>query len=1434
MTIKSLPQEDERDRRTQEISQGGFESDALRINLEETAVKQVAVDPKYEVLQETVEGFRGIQKTIDALLFELNHPFKNWEIILREMRAFALKHFSAYARHPKGPWAIGVIIDVFFDAVMNSGRDALETKAVDYLLGYAEKIASELNGDNQEKLLTVLRACFQRLSSLPEKQFFFLASSHIPLKRIGQILLRKLPEEARFAEFNGLLIRSLQATYRYWLQEEDPCLWFSKEFEIADCPGGKELDILEKIAHPRLKEFLAALDKFSTEDRLVSGDGSLEALRSLLNLPGYLEIVRAYKEIPHHCNGPAIDVKREVDDQLTRNRKMLILFKIMEIKGLQDIHEETLREINYTLVELIRKEPPERMAEFLLKTFSLLKSSVENYPQTALQCIQTIGAEVFNRGYSPLVEVFLEQVLHFGFQYPGVEGVNANWQLICNPCHLINVRVWLDLIARNPKWCSTLLSALIINLKLGSTCIRDTDLFQKEVTKLLNADIEPVYNLIKQLTKLLPVYFNEIGAEGRLRDVTTEIDEITHRRDTLIHFLRKQSHVESSNLIEGFIKEIFRFWRLKNKSGLRNFLPPEIFEKLEAAGPCVDEVHQILRKIFEEKGFTKEKDLLGLTDAEIEAFMAGMTSISATEKKRVALLIKIYRLVNQKYNLGFQEISYHLQEASRWGFEGLDSLQKTLDRNNTQECLEHLLTYLEGLKEIIISPQRFEAREDIYRKRHIAVDIPSMYGRYREKKFDALSLTFRLENLAYIYLERMIDSLDLSFITRATFFEIIQCIRYVFRAMQLDGISSHRVDTQLKLLEKSLEIKRFGFTQYLDIFRGFSEGVKDILSVYYVNAHKSNLTDLILQMGKKNILSKYLISSGGEVGPQEFVHQIGERFIRDLISSTFGLQVLDIFLARIQLILSEQKETLNETDLDLLMTYDPKKVSCPIYHPNRLTNDLIHLGSKGYNLAVLASEGIPVPPGFILTTEVFRCLRIIEQYKHAYDHFEREIRAGLQQIEHATGREYGNPARPLLLAVRSGSTISMPGMMATLLNVGINEEIVEALTRSTGEAWFAWDNYRRFIQSWGMSYGVEREIFNEIMRKFKSRYGVEKKRGFSGEAMKQLALAYRRAVEERHITLYEDPWAQLQVAIKQVLTSWDSLKAKQYREIMGIADSWGTAVIVQAMVFGNLSLSSGSGVVFTAHPYHKIRRVALWGDFTPGNQGEDIVGGLVSTYPISKEQQESEGTEGNLEEDFPEVYKRLFEIAKSLVYEKKWNPQEVEFTYENPKETGFYILQTRDMVSTKREKFEVFFPSAFLQENFIGKGIGVSGGALSGRVVFTLQDIQRLRQEEPGTPLILVRSDTVPEDIHEISLTDGLLTAKGGQTSHAAIVAFELDKTAVVGCRNLVVLENEGRFLIKGTEVKRGAYLSLDGRKGLVYLGQHEIKAEGDPYPILM
>jgi pyruvate,orthophosphate dikinase len=1422
MAPDSPSPDSDRVRRGSDPSQDLFDSDALRINLEETAADQVAVDPKYKVLQETVSGYRGILKSLDTLLYELNHPYKNWEIILPELRGFALKHFSSYSRHPKGSQAVSSMIEIFLDALLNSHREDLEAKAIDHLLSYLEKILNEMNPLNQESFLPTLQACFERLSSMPEKKFFLLASSHIPLKRIGQVLVRKVSNDSGLSAFNRLLTQTLRVAYGYWLKEEDPQAWFVPGGGQLPPPWEKEPDILDGVTHRHLHECQTRLDQLSARD------GSAETLQSLLTLPGYLEIVRAYKEIPHRL-GTYSDGD---GDPLTKGWKILSLFKIMEVPGLRDIHEETLREINHTLVALIQKESPERMGEILIKAFSLLKSNVENYPQTALQCIQAIGAEVFNREYSPLVETFLEQVLRFGFQYPGYQGVNASWQIISNPCHVVNVRVWLDIISRNPKWCSTLLSALIINLRLGGTCIKDTDLFQKEITKLLNSDTEPVYNLVKQLTKALPVYFNEIGAEGQLRDVTTDIDEICNRKDLLIHFLRKQSHVESSNLIEDFIREIFRFWLLKDKSGLRRFLPAEVYHPLKTAGPFIDEVSAILRELFLQKGLQKEEDLLRLSESEVEAVLAELPRFPDPEKKRVDLLIKVYRLINQKYHLGFQEIRYHLQQASRWGFEGLDELQKVLDRNDTLECLEAILTYLEGLKEITTSPERFEAREDIYRKRHIAVDIPSMYGRYREKKFDALGLTFRLENLANIYFERLIDSMDLFFITRATFFQIIRVIHYFFRAMQLDGIFSQRLDTQLKLLGKSLEIKRFTFTQYLDIFRGFSEAVKDILSVYYINAHRNNLSNLIRQMGRENIQAKHLPPPGEELSLNEFIHQISERFLRDLVSSTFGLQYLDNFLARVQQILSEQKETLSEDDLDLLMTYDAKKVTCFIHHPNPLTNDLIHLGSKGYNLLVLASEGIHIPPGFIVTTEVFRCLRIIDQYKHARDHFEREIRAGIQQIEKMTGNEFGSTRRPQLLAVRSGATISMPGMMATLLNVGINEEIVESMARSTGEVWFAWDNYRRFIQSWGMSFGMQREVFSDIMRKYKAKYHADKKRQFTGEEMKQLALAYRSAVEERHITLYEDPWAQLQVAIQQVLNSWESKNAREYRQIRGISDYWGTAVIVQAMVFGNLSLYSGSGVFFTAHPYRIVRRVGLWGDFTPGNQGEDIVGGLVSTYPISKEQHEAAGEEGDLslEEDFPEIYKQLFSISKNLVYERKWNPQEIEFTYESPDASGLFILQTRDMVSAKRERFEVFSPSPELERSFIGKGIGVSGGALSGRVVFTLEDIQRFRKEDPAIPLILIRSDTVPEDIRELSLTEGLLTAKGGQTSHAAIVAFELDKTAVVGCHHMVVMESEGRSHINRTLLQRGDWISLDGRKGFIYLGKHETKDEGEPY----
>jgi pyruvate,orthophosphate dikinase len=335
--------------------------------------------------------------------------------------------------------------------------------------------------------------------------------------------------------------------------------------------------------------------------------------------------------------------------------------------------------------------------------------------------------------------------------------------------------------------------------------------------------------------------------------------------------------------------------------------------------------------------------------------------------------------------------------------------------------------------------------------------------------------------------------------------------------------------------------------------------------------------------------------------------------------------------------------------------------------------------------------------------------------------------------------------------------------------------------------------------------------------------------------MKELALEYYAAVRAEGITIPDDPWLQLMGAVEIVLNSWNAVKTREYRALMDASDSWGTAVIIQEMVFGNLGQESGSGVVFTAHPYRKVTRVALWGDYAIGDQGEDIVSGLVTTYPISVEQAELDGRsrENTLENRFPAIYRALLDLSRELVYESRWNPQEIEFTFESAEAGDFYILQTRDMITIKKkENLLVFENQDALEPYFLGKGIGVSGSALSGRAVFTRENIDQLTREDPGATLILIRQDTVPEDIKEIAEAEGLLTARGGQTSHAAVVATQLEKTCVVGCKDLHVYESEGRCEINGHAIRFGEFVSIDGRKGHFLKGQHPLREEVHILPI--
>jgi pyruvate,orthophosphate dikinase len=1139
-------------------------------------------------------------------------------------------------------------------------------------------------------------------------------------------------------------------------------------------------------------------------------------LKGFLDLPGYGDIVGTYSELP----GQIYDSVE--DEKLKHAYKLIFLFHSMNITGLSTIHEDTLREINRDISWLMEHEDIDHIQLLIQQTFSILNKSVDKFPDTVLKTVLNMGGGVYLTDESDLVNYFNQQVVQLGFQTPEFRGVSDEWQIQSNLSHIQNIRTWMELITLKPRWSKKLLSSLIIHLSLSGVLIKDTDLFPRDITGFLNSSMQPVYNLAKQLMRLFPAYFNEIGAEGQLRDISTRIDEICRRKDKLVHFLRKQSHVESSNKIISLIEVTLEFWRTKSREVLKPFIPPNIYEEVAEAGPYIDGVNEVLTYIYENRGYVKTSDILSME----EDYFAEITGKFPDENKldieRVALAISFYKLLNQKYCISSCEIDDSLARVQSSIPLNSNELRDALSIKGTFERLNALLAYLEKLKDIILSPEEFEIREDIYHKRHIAAEIPSMYGSYHETKFDALGLTFRLESMVNTLFEELIEGFDFGFITQATVHRIHDYLKLFHRALTIDGIHSEEFEQQLDLLDKSMNISLVSFTQYLDIFRGFTQIIRNLVSDHFNNVHKENLLEISGHLPVEKLLPKYVRESSSR---GELFHTVSEIFLRDAIASSLGIQRLDLFLTRIINTLHEQAEKLSPDKHYLLLTYNPRKIVTPISKPYSDLLDVIHLGNKSLNIIRMKNLGLPVPPGFVITTEVFRCRELIENYSPANKNFREIVHREMTKLEKITGRSFGSADNSLLVSVRSGSAVSQPGMMDSYLNVGMNEEIVRGIIRETGNEWFAWDSYRRFLQSYGMSYGIARDEFDAIIDQFKSTQNILLKKEFTPAQMKEVTMAYKQHIQEKSLAVEESPVEQLYIAITKVLNSWDSDKARTYRKIMGISDDWGTAVTVQPMVFGNISEQSGSGVLFTHSPKFSLDKLRPWGDYTIGNQGEDVVSGLVSTYPISVHQAKIENRPEaySLERRFPEIYRSLRDYAKELIYDNQWAPQDIEFTFEGPRRENLYMLQTRNMEMRERKTVPSFESAAEMTGQILGHGIGVGGGAMSGRTVFCLDDIAGWKKDEPGTPLILVRGDTVPEDIKEISAADGLLTARGGATSHAAIVANRLEKTCVVGCRDLVCMEKDRKFIMNDTTVNAGDYISIDGSEGAIYSGKMKV-----------
>ncbi|MGC8718864.1 MAG: PEP/pyruvate-binding domain-containing protein [Thermodesulforhabdaceae bacterium] len=1408
-------------------------SDALLINLQLTRTAPIDIDPVFLILKEAVNGARGLEQQADSLIVEYHHKYKNWKVVLDETKRYIVSNQRLWEKHPLRGRIIYLLSKIILDAFLQSTQPSVKYAAVDELIVFLNRLVdsktlaplvasipekTDLNIRNaldvDEFHGGIIAHILAKIESLDENHFFlFLNSFYSP-----KPLLRKLASiwssnEELLQLLRRLLTRIFSVTYDYWLKQDDPWEWIKPYIEPRNKLESFENKLI--ISHKALGSFREVL---ANAERI---SDSRKALEELLKLPDYKDIVQTYRKLPDSLQEyPLKDLSR---------LKIITRLKITQIKGLESIQEDMLNDVNRELSLWLKGQSEEAISENIDTVMEILKASFNTYPEAVLKCVRTFGIEIVSGGNKKLIDHFIDRTIALGFQTAQVKGVNTYWQVQVNNAHILNIRVWLDIIKCNPQATKALLSALIVYLSLTGTCIRDTDLFQRDVSALLHAPIAPVYNLVKQLARLFPVYFNEIGAEGVLRSVSTEVDEIHGRGDPIIHFLRKQSHVESNNLTVPFIEGIFKFWYSLDVSHLKPFLPEEIYSNIDVSTSYVQHPHRLIKALFEETIVNKIEDLLDINEETLNTVFDRISDVPPKEKRRLTLMVKFYQLLYEKYNLNPKEIIDYLHKGAQIGLPDPSKLIEALQNGNSITKLESILEYLIKLKNVIIEPSELRPQENIYFKRHIAVDIPSMYGSYNEKKFDALGLTFRLENLANVLFEETLQSFDLGFITRATFSEILKVFPLFIKALEVEGIRSTQLERYHELFAKALEVRRFTHSQYMDIFRGFSEALKQIITLYYHIVHEQNLNRIIPKLSDEELLPKYRRASA-PMTPGERLQQLSETILRDFAARTFGLQYFDIFITRILNTLSHQKSLFSPESLDLLLSYEPGKTITPIYHPDPNLCDAIHLGNKGYNLVILHELGIKVPPGFIITTEYFRCRRVIEHFPESKKDFQLRLHKFLRMLEEETGKCFGCPSNTLLLSVRSGATMSMPGMMTTFLNVGINEEIVEGLIKQTGQAWFAWDNYRRFLQSWGMSFGIPRNEFDIIMKTHKEKRGRKVKREFTPEEMREVARDYRRALEHFGVPISDDPWEQLLTSVTQVIESWNSPKAKTYREIMGISDNWGTAVTVQAMVFGNLDERSGAGVMFTHNTWAAEEHIDPNGDFTLGNQGEDVVGGLVKTLPISEKQRlrESEPRETSLEKLFPEVYRKLVEIAEELVYRQHWGPQEIEFTFQGNSADSLYVLQSRNMTPRVSRRYRVFVPTPELMRSYLASGIGVSGEALSGRIAFDLESIDRLRKEFPGDPIIFIRPDTVPDDIKEISSADGILTGKGGATSHAAIVAYRLGKTCVVGCSKMTVWEQEHRCSINGHMFKTGDIISLDGRSGSIYKGYHETKWEDE------
>jgi pyruvate,orthophosphate dikinase len=1003
-----------------------------------------------------------------------------------------------------------------------------------------------------------------------------------------------------------------------------------------------------------------------------------------------------------------------------------------------------------------------------------------------------IASAILRSGSRELIEeyrVILKQILIPG---PGIRGFSGEtWAEICNPLHTERLSRFLRIISLDPASFEDVLVHVICNLYVGGVFIPDDRIFQREVSSYLNSvsfGDRVILNYL--LLQKLPVYYNEVGATGRIRECTTEID--SWGNDPVLYFLRKQVHVNASNHCVGIAESIIRSWVRGDPGLLRGVVPEDVFQNLDAG--LFPRYSAAIRPLFEALGVLAGEDLHlerihGFSEG---VFREKLRSMDLPEEVRskVLLICVIYQELARKYFLA-------------WG--GV----KTRDAHSD---LSRSMNSIRDLRRIITSPERTAPKESLYFKRHIAFGIPSVTGSFNEPKFDAMGETFRQEERVRMVLEEIIAEIEDSkgVFPAGDLERWIYCLDCIRELFDLHDLGNFQVEELLTILKTNT----LRLSQIVDMLRMWQRELTWMVGSFHRTFHDPLLA--VLKSFPGDELSEHLRKIAGE--GRDFLSKAVDIVLREMMNGIAGFLELDRMLHALAGALSARAGAGLDEKVNVCRQPEPDKEWFALDElSDREAMRLAPLiGGKVKNLVYLRNKGLPVPFAVVFSagwTGKF------QEYTGSA-HFGSELREAVGKIEERTGTIFGDPLRPLFLSVRSGSYISMPGILSSILYCGLNEVTLKGFIREKKDPWLGWDSCRRFIEHYAnVVYELDIRIFEEMTAAFMRKCDVARREDLSAVQMEGLTALYKKELADRNLSIPEDVYEQLRESVKAIYRSWHSGRAVQFRKAMSVSPHWGTSVALMQMICGN-ERGSGASVFFTREPL--TLRKGIYGDTRERSTGSDIAYGKLLNRPLTKTRALRD--QRSLEEIDPRLFLLHEVLAERIEVAMRGLPQEVEATYTESAGGGrvIYVLQTRRM-EAHRGFTRMFHDICRMEAGVIGRGVGVHGGALSGVATFT-DDLEQIRRLKAGShlPVILLRRMASTDDVSLMSEIDGIITSTGGVASHASVLAQKFDLTAVVGCSDMEIRTDErgGNYaVIGGRSITEGADISMDGSTGLVYSG---------------